>query len=41
MGELNVYFPGKADAVKRRRCRGLIERMSRFVNENLARYDLD
>jgi predicted nucleotidyltransferase len=41
MGELNVYCPGKADPIERRRCHGLVERTSRFVNEILARYDLD
>lgn len=41
MGELNVYCPGKADPMERRRCHGLVERTSRFVNEILAKYDLD
>jgi predicted nucleotidyltransferase len=41
MGELNVYCPGEADPIERRRCHGLVERTSRFVNEILAMYDLD
>ena len=41
MGELNVYCPGKADPIERRRCHGLLERTSRFVKETLAKYDLD
>jgi predicted nucleotidyltransferase len=41
MGELNVYCPGKADPIERRRCHGLVERTFRFVNEILAKYDLD
>jgi predicted nucleotidyltransferase len=41
VGELNIYCPGKADSTERRRCRGLLERTSRLVNEILARYDPD
>ena len=40
-GELNGYCPGKADSTERGRCHGLIERTSRFVDEILARYELD
>jgi predicted nucleotidyltransferase/HEPN domain-containing protein len=41
MGELNTYRPGEANPIERTRCHGLVERTSRFVNEILARYDLD
>jgi predicted nucleotidyltransferase/HEPN domain-containing protein len=41
VGELNVYCPGKTDSAEKRRCQGLLERTSRFVNEILARYDFD
>jgi predicted nucleotidyltransferase len=41
MGELNAYSPGKPDSGEKRRCLGLLERTSRFVDEILAKYDLD
>jgi len=39
--ELNGYCPGKPDAIERRRCHGLVERTSGFVDEILARYPAD
>ncbi len=41
LGELNAYCPSKADYGEKRRCLGLLERTSRFVDEILAKYDLD
>lgn len=41
LGGLNAYCPGKPDSAEKRRCRGLLERMSRFVDEILAKHDLD
>jgi len=41
LGELNAYCPGKPDSTEKRRCHGLLERTSRFVDEILAKYDLD
>lgn len=41
LGELKAYCPGKPDFAEKRRCLGLLERTSGFVDEILAKYDLD
>jgi predicted nucleotidyltransferase len=41
LGELNAYCPGKPDSGEKQGCLGLVEGTSRFVNEILAKYDLD